>query len=1114
MYLPRSPALDPSGGKSFSGESSIKGRDTSTSTPASQSSRTHHTGLHPNTWASATTAPASVQVHYHYLAGRYRDLSTEHGLGLAKLGSVDENAVPAPGSDRSDADSRASHKASLGGIFLGAGPETASRGIERWDSTRTSAAKLHVPIGKKSRRETALQRMKQDDLLRRRIEGTKDVGRLKWEAKSALLSHSHPLAIILLARAAKLSSLSSCITLASLLTTGITRGSAPVVVLLERDPLRALSWCLDAAALLQKRSSARHRRGKSSPKEEERLRQQIASLLARLVRTTQADPMRQHGEEVKLPVARTLPAPELWSSLSGLLGWLSGPPQTPSSETPADLPGPDDEDEEGKSAAVLRSIAVDLALVRAVAITRATLAPGQSGWTQAVRREWDEVRDSADAAGRMDLSAVLAAAQTVCAELDKGKRGAIAGPAASLAQACEESLVERSVRVVTTTNSADAAPLRSTSVKKSQNVQRSRRGSLDRMTSHTGSSDSRPPSLLFPVAGSSAPAQTTHTPVQVGKPDVSDGPARRQVGRTISLQPGSSRDRAAAAAAAQSASSLGPSRQSAIRARRPSSVCSDSPSLLFPNHDSDEDDASSAALSSTRIPSGSQARPTSLWAAESEDATIRLPPSRSVAARRRVTSLYGEPSVTDASGTNATGSTASDYGYEPNGVFDPTASLRNAQRRRRVDSSATSASTALSVLSTAPSMAESMAWERERESPQAYAHFSLPSTDSASARLDVVGRKSDAQAPGAVDSLRSLSNTRTAAPRSEQASVHSGDGPAARSLTSRLEKAMTSSSSISRASGAGLAHHRFPSSTSGTFGLSARQRTTSNASISSLSSFVSSSNRQGRNGTLRSPISPTFPQSITTIAPPGNREVAATATMSPAITRPTDQPSADRAGSSASAINSLRRFGGSNGKARPAVPSDLKGPSPTTTVGFPSSTSSSSRSAADENGTAQENGSKRASLAPLRPVEGHAAQRSNTLSPPGSANRRSFFGVDPTSAGTYGQDHAGVSNPDPNPNGATVSESESLMPLSPRPIDQQHPQEKSMTASSSRTASVHTNSDLDAALASAEDKSRLKTASACSRCGTQVVNAPVSRSGHVFCGRQCRMEHKAAEKKR
>jgi hypothetical protein len=129
MFLPRtSPSLNSSHLHS-SGTSQTKARSTipssssSTSITASNdtnisiSSKRHNTSSSSGAWSQPTTAPASVQVHYHYLAGRYRDLSSEKGLGLVHSGipSSSSNAtlIGIPEGDRDDGDGSQDGNASI-----------------------------------------------------------------------------------------------------------------------------------------------------------------------------------------------------------------------------------------------------------------------------------------------------------------------------------------------------------------------------------------------------------------------------------------------------------------------------------------------------------------------------------------------------------------------------------------------------------------------------------------------------------------------------------------------------------------------------------------------------------------------------------------------------------------------------------------------------------------------------------------------------------------------------------------------------------------------------------------------------------------------------------------
>ena len=129
----------------------------------------------------------------------------------------------------------------------------------------------------------------------------------------------------------------------------------------------------------------------------------------------------------------------------------------------------------------------------------------------------------------------------------------------------------------------------------------------------------------------------------------------------------------------------------ATGAKRPSSVVSDSPSLLFGGVDNDDSGPSarmsrSPSYQAGLLPAGSV--DDSLFPRRNPQARPPLPTSSS---RRRVTSLYGQPS-SNTSAIHGQGSTATAYGHvSSTGIFDPTASLRHSQhnrRRRRADSNA------------------------------------------------------------------------------------------------------------------------------------------------------------------------------------------------------------------------------------------------------------------------------------------------------------------------------------------------------------------------------------------------------------------------------------------
>jgi hypothetical protein len=752
------------------------------------------------------------------------------------------------------------------------------------------------------------------------------------------------------------------------------------VVLLPRDPLLALAWVFEAAALFTQRLDSRSRRAEPPRADDGRTRAQLAALLSTLLRTPQADPVRAKDAKVMLPnvpqgsSSSSKKQTELWTELPNVLGGLSGAPTTP-----LESAGPDDEEDLARAAATAR----DLALVRAIALTRATLAPGEGGWAQAMRREWEEVRE---AMGGEEFESIVVAAEELCAQLERKKRkeADIRTASQALARALEQSLPEAHIPVSETRTMPmpPSSPPRKGST--TAPTGRARRRSLEL-------GNARAPKLLFPRGPGSAPAQAASTVALADPVSKPDSP-RRALGRTISLQNG--------LVARPQSTMLEVKPSSGLRARRPSSVCSDSPSLLFPPHDDEEEVEQTHLRPPANGHNGggmSQASSSSsLWSAAGGN-SARAP---SGGVPRRVASLYGMPSA-GASTVSTSGANVADYG-DVGGTFDPTATLRAAQsRRNRVMSSGASISTVMSVLSTAPSIAESMAWERNQ-----------PLRDEGMS--------------AATDTLRRLRTASTSSRSNLHALLGHGDGPAAPQLAERLERTIGASPARQRHASLGVR----------------RARTGSNASMTSLSSFVSTTSRQAASG-ARAPLAPALGRPLTS-----HFEIR------PAMSRATS------VGSGGDALGSLRRFGAPNGTSsgkRSPLPPALR---------------------VDSSAASEAASSPRASEATLRSASG-------------TATPRSFAGVDPT-----------LSRPTPARSESTTS----LTPLSPTPVS---------PSQSSAASPVHTPGDeLDAALASAEEHSRLKTAASCNGCGRSVVNAPVSRSGQVWCGRECRVAAKDKGKQR
>lgn len=96
----------------------------------------------------------------------------------------------------------------------------------------------------KSMRQYAWNHLEHERKVYDTIEGCMDVDRLMWEAQLAFMAHKPTLAVLLWHRASVLGANEACMHLAQLLGLGIVRGG---VVRFERDSLRGLAWATRAA---------------------------------------------------------------------------------------------------------------------------------------------------------------------------------------------------------------------------------------------------------------------------------------------------------------------------------------------------------------------------------------------------------------------------------------------------------------------------------------------------------------------------------------------------------------------------------------------------------------------------------------------------------------------------------------------------------------------------------------------------------------------------------------------------------------------------------------------------------------------------------------------------
>lgn len=1029
-------------------------------------------------WSQPTTAPASVQVHYHYLAGRYRDLSYERGLGLvrsgmhsstsnATLGGIPEGdrgdeegsihsqtsasnslrAIARNSGIRSDADHHSSRRR-LEDLFLGGigakerrmnGQSSSSRADLAHVKAAGEYSKVGGPHGAKhaSLRSYAEERIKAQELVEARVQRATDTGRLKWEAKAAMLNSSFGLTILLLLRAAQLGSVSASLSLSHLYAKGVTRGSMPVVVLVHREPLRSLSWALEAARLLQHRAVAKEKR-RGGPSllgigtDEADQPAQIVGLLARLLRTSQSGLTTTSDEPLLVPVRRSRTVKDgvgqqaegapLWDSVCASMAWLDGLlplPSTSALRDDSESIGPDDDESDPETIKRLQT-RTQVALIEALVATRRWVSAQDGDKEARLRMQscWSnfssklKAEEEPHSAQQGNLSALGPAAEALVQELDD-KRQAVVG----FQELLEKSLVESVVPVASSLTLSRPAKLESPS-KRRANQHVRRRLSLEELPPMDADAKklrerAARPSLL--KHHSQRTSQPTATLMDVS----ASAKVPQRTGRAISLQ-GSTQRPALTSSATQDVHRA--TLQQHLK--RPASVMSDSPSLLFASHDEESDAAEEREQGGVVLAdkeagmTSSASLASSLW--EGEAGSRHVPraarPGGSKQERQRVTSLYGTASVAPSEHVYTEGSTTFDYDIET--------SLRRQQARRQRGDSNASISTVASMLSTNPSLTESMA-----ASEYAKGQFSSSSTSNYINGFDL-------RLGGAADSLRRIRKTS----RSEGLSR---DGPAAPQLTDTLEQLIASSTSYQAAKAR-------------TLGMGTRSRKGSSASVRSLTAFTSNNQRQSSRGDMRPPL--LLPggsgRALSALAIPTTMTEGSSRLRSPSLASPT----ATTAGASTT-HNSLSSPGsmGALGSLR--------------MLGRQASGGSTTRKAIPRN-------MKEEAMAV--PHDETAAKKDAERGP----NVRAFASVDPTSSGV-----------------ATPRTIDSFSP----PLSQQS---SIADLTHAHNGSSNQPSTLDPALAEAEERSGLKTTSVCMVCGRKVVNAPVSKSGDVFCSRDCRIEMK------
>ncbi|TKY88635.1 hypothetical protein EX895_002266 [Sporisorium graminicola] len=369
----------------------------------------------------SSSSSVSLQVHETILAAKARDLSAKCGLNLAN------QDVEAVHGEQSTSQAETRFKAARAHLFVDGPPSQPQSGNSR-------ASKRHS-TKRTSLRGYAQARWTRHEHLRDRVLSATNVPKLEWEASAALLHHSYPLAILLLYRAAMLGSASACEQLADLYADGVTRGTSPAVTLVYRDALRSIAWVLEALRLYERRLAAQIKAASASSTPCLRLAQiwqgplRATQLLVHGLLSPNVaafDPCQKNA--VFLPHIEDLAdsqcawtlrssqnsehsaqqAPELWLELEDALHRWTSRIEADARTNTLGLSahqGPDDADEHQLLLATMQDLNYHLSVLRAIQTTRfLTLEPyaeniekAESAWVKASAAKPNGALDCPDA---------------------------------------------------------------------------------------------------------------------------------------------------------------------------------------------------------------------------------------------------------------------------------------------------------------------------------------------------------------------------------------------------------------------------------------------------------------------------------------------------------------------------------------------------------------------------------------------------------------------------------------------------------------------------------------------------------------------------------------------
>lgn len=968
-------------------------------------------------------------------------------------------------------------------------------------------------------------------------------------------------------------SVSACISVAALYTTGVIKGGQPVVVLVNREPLSALAWLLEGARLLRRRREKGRSKGSStalnhkSSQDKEALDQviRILALLERVLRTTQtcddlsSDDVTQASEsELLLPDLQALQDPlhrgtlrsahsnkpdhsnqrhmQLWPSVLEARLWLEtelellSPKITTS--TMAAIAGPDDDIITELPVEILLAHA-HLLLIKALAQTHSISKNGvlESKAISALGAGWSAYHQSIKTANvetDSELTRVAALGQELVAQLQsivecqsdtsQTKKIGFAfwtkveatlpeshislapkrkDPAAhSAASSSTESKPENSELRHKSGSAPDKAlreldPVDVDSARAQENVLR------PSLLNTRPAAELRKPSVALDTHASSAhnprkPAQSPRkllhraiSNAEVPSPSLLSKPSSRSISRHAKDEP------APSFAHHFGNRTISGSRLT-VTAKRPSSVVSDSPSLLFGEEEGDDSLKSnafqddSADSSSGRFAFPSMATVSGdLASQEGEGPNTRRPRQGAGGGLRRVTSMYGEPSLTTQV-VHSSGSSSTAYGHGSDGVFDPTASLREGQyRRRRADSNA-SVATGTSIFST-----QAIRHEQSFSPPDGHALGTMAAPIQqgpiASSSLRQAGNSQESS-----DSATPLLTERLERKLAESYASQRQPSGAYRKDTTSINSRMSNASRRT-----GLSALRSPSffgtNTGGArkYHLGIFPKSTPSASLATTSENVEQQFHMPDAAPKTEARSPTKAETVKGKPSRTNQRAASGTGRGSAL----NSLRAVSLNDATAKLSNTPRSRASPASSRLPIPefgqdspvSGAASPKPRafssvdpTALSYASNVSPETREANAEAAAVPDASDRLRTPSPKPSIRSPNSPR--RVSPPGSVRSVRF------------------DLPEVDPAKLIISRGSSRNnspPLSPRPHSYQS----------------GASSDLDPALARAEGRSKLKTSAGCENCGVLCINAPVDRKGRKFCSRECRIDVKEKDKK-